>query len=85
VRHEVGHQQRQVFPHAACVVTLVDGLVHRADVIEIEADSYRLEEAKELRAARTKHAAPRGPDPAPSAPTSPVKTRLGCRGSALHR
>lgn len=54
MRHEVGHQQRQVFPHAACVVTLVDRLVHRADVIEIEADSHRLEEAKELRTARPK-------------------------------
>ncbi|WP_438007380.1 ATP-binding protein [Sorangium sp. So ce321] len=32
----------QVFPHAACVVTLVDRLVHRAEVIEIEAESYRL-------------------------------------------
>lgn len=44
----------QVFPHAACVVTLVDRLVHRAEVIEIEAESYRLKEAKELNAARTK-------------------------------
>lgn len=44
----------EVFPHAACVVTLVDRLIHRADVIEIEADSYRLKEAKEHRAARSK-------------------------------
>nr|AAF62879.1 putative transposase [Sorangium cellulosum] len=44
----------QVFPHAACVVTLVDRLVHRAEVIEIEAESYRLKEAKELNATRTK-------------------------------
>ncbi|WP_437933840.1 ATP-binding protein [Sorangium sp. So ce341] len=44
----------QVFPHAACVVTLVDRLVHRAEVIEIEAHSYRLKEAKELSATRTK-------------------------------
>lgn len=43
-----------VFPHAACVVTLVDRLVHRAEVIEIEAESYRLKEAKELSAARSK-------------------------------
>lgn len=43
-----------VFPHAACVVTLVDRLVHRAEIIEIEADSYRLKEAKELSAARSK-------------------------------
>lgn len=44
----------QVFPHAACVVTLVDRLVHRAEVIEIEAESYRLKEAKESSAARIK-------------------------------
>jgi DNA replication protein DnaC len=44
----------EVFPHAACVVTLVDRLCHRAEVIEIEAHSYRLKEAKELNAARTK-------------------------------
>jgi DNA replication protein DnaC len=44
----------EVFPHAACVVTLVDGLIHRAEIIDIEADSYRLKEAKELTAARTK-------------------------------
>jgi DNA replication protein DnaC len=44
----------EVFPHAACVVTLVDRLIHRAEVIDIDADSYRLKEAKELTAARTK-------------------------------
>lgn len=47
-------QWSEVFPHAACVVTLVDRLIHRAEVIEIEADSYRLKEAKELNAARTR-------------------------------
>lgn len=47
----------EVFPHAACTVTLVDRLVHRAEVIEVTANSYRLKEAKELskdRAARRK-------------------------------
>jgi len=44
----------QVFPHAACVVTLVDRLIHRAEVIDIEADSYRLKEAKDLSLARSK-------------------------------
>jgi len=44
----------EVFPHAACVVTLVDRLIHRAEVIEIDAESYRLKEAKELNAARVK-------------------------------
>lgn len=47
-------QWGEVFPHAACVVTLVDRLIHRAEVIEIDAESYRLKEAKELNAARTK-------------------------------
>lgn len=44
----------EVFPHAACVVTLVDRLIHRAEVVEIDADSYRLKEAKELSAVRSK-------------------------------
>ncbi len=38
---------REVFPNAACVVSLVDRLVHNADVIAIDGDSYRLKEAKE--------------------------------------
>ena len=36
-----------MFPNAACVVTLVDRLVHHADVIKLEGESYRLKEAKE--------------------------------------
>jgi DNA replication protein DnaC len=48
----------EVFPHAACTVTLVDRLVHRAEILEIEGQSYRLKEAKERsdlkRAARPK-------------------------------
>ncbi len=45
---------RCVFPHAACAVTLLDRVVRRADVIEVEAESFRLKEAKELSAARSK-------------------------------
>ena len=37
----------EVFPNAACVVSLVDRLVHQAEVISIEGDSYRLKEARE--------------------------------------
>jgi DNA replication protein DnaC len=36
-----------VFPNAACVVTLVDRLLHRAEVVVIEGQSYRLREAEE--------------------------------------
>ena len=37
----------EVFPSAACVVSLVDRLVHHSEVIVIEGESYRLKEAKE--------------------------------------
>jgi DNA replication protein DnaC len=37
----------EVFPNAACVVSLVDRLVHHAEVISIEGESYRLKEARE--------------------------------------
>lgn len=36
---------REVFPNAACVVSLVDRLVHNAEIIAIEGDSYRLKDA----------------------------------------
>jgi DNA replication protein DnaC len=37
----------EVFPNATCVVTLVDRLVHHAEIVPIEGESYRLKEAKE--------------------------------------
>lgn len=40
-------QWNEVFPNAACVVTLVDRLMHRAEMIHIDAESYRLKEAAE--------------------------------------
>ena len=36
---------REVFPNAACVVSLVDRLVHDAEIIAIEGEWYRLKEA----------------------------------------
>jgi DNA replication protein DnaC len=40
-------QWQEVFPSAGCVVSLVDRLVHRSEVIAIEGKSYRLKEAEE--------------------------------------
>jgi DNA replication protein DnaC len=37
----------EVFPNAACVVSLIDRLVHHSEVIAIEGESYRMKEAKE--------------------------------------
>ena len=36
-----------VFPTAACVVALVDKLIHHSEVIAIEGKSYRMKEATE--------------------------------------
>lgn len=40
-------QWHEVFPNAACVVSLVDRLTHNAEIIALEAKSYRLKEAQE--------------------------------------
>jgi DNA replication protein DnaC len=44
----------QVFPNAACVVTLVDRLLHRSEILSIEGDSFRLKEATDRAAAKAK-------------------------------
>lgn len=51
----------QVFPNAACVVALVDRLVHRAEIVALEGKSYRLKEAQERaeRKAKSRKSAPR--------------------------
>ena len=37
----------EVFPNAACVVSLIDRLMHRAEVVRIDGASYRAKEADE--------------------------------------
>lgn len=41
-----------LFPNAACVVSLIDRLVHHSEIVSIEADSFRLKDAKEDSAKR---------------------------------
>ena len=43
-----------VFPNAACVVTLIDRLVHNAEIVAINAESYRQKEALEKAAEKEK-------------------------------
>lgn len=45
---------KEVFPNAASVVALIDRLVHRAEIITIEGDSYRFKEARERAAHKAK-------------------------------
>jgi DNA replication protein DnaC len=42
----------QVFPNATCIATLLDRLLHHADVTVIEGDSYRMRESEKDAAAR---------------------------------
>jgi len=51
---------KEVFPNAACVVSLIDRLVHRCEVVAIQGESYRLKEAKDRAAqkAATRAATP---------------------------
>jgi len=36
----------EVFPNAACVVSMVDRIIHRAEIVSIAGDSYRVREAQ---------------------------------------
>lgn len=51
----------EVFPNASCVVSLIDRLVHNAEIINIEGDSYRLKEARERAQQRQQQRAKRKP------------------------
>lgn len=42
----------EVFPNATCIVTLLDRLLHHADVIVVEGNSYRVRESEQETAAR---------------------------------
>jgi DNA replication protein DnaC len=44
----------QVFPNAACVVALIDRLLHRAEIVALEGKSYRFKEAQERAAQKAK-------------------------------
>jgi len=55
----------EMFPNAACVVALIDRLVHNAEIIAIKGKSYRLKEAQERAEQRTKKrksTTPRSPE-----------------------
>ncbi len=47
----------EVFPNSSSVVALVDRLVHRSEILEIDGDSFRLKEAEERKDARSKRRA----------------------------
>ncbi|MGH8702085.1 MAG: ATP-binding protein [Burkholderiales bacterium] len=52
--NKVFSEWNQVFPNASCVGTLIDRLVHRAEILTLEGESYRLKEAEERAARKSK-------------------------------
>ncbi|MEO7850622.1 MAG: IS21-like element helper ATPase IstB [Rubrivivax sp.] len=53
----------EVFPNAACVVSLIDRLMHGAEVVRIDGESYRAKEAQEREALRNAERAAKTPAP----------------------
>ncbi len=49
----------QVFPNSSSLTALVDRLLHRAEIVKIEGDSYRAKEAKEHAAHKARKRAAR--------------------------
>ena len=52
--NKVFGEWNQVFPNASCVGTLIDRLLHRAEIVALEGQSYRLKEAEERAAQKAK-------------------------------
>jgi hypothetical protein len=81
----------EVFPNAACAVTLVDRLVHKSEILPIDARSYRLKEAREAAAMLQARRRPMRPAPgfrgsslpAPPFPCPRLVHRLGGFGLGL--
>lgn len=50
--NKVFSEWNEVFPSSGCIVTLIDRLIHKAEILTIEGESYRKKEAEERAAAR---------------------------------
>ena len=79
---------REVFPNAACVVSLIDRLIHNAEIVAIDGESYRLKEARERTELRTRQrrVPKRGPAHEPRArrrPSQPDASALARAGERL--
>jgi DNA replication protein DnaC len=49
----------EVFPNASCVVAMIDRLVHHAEILSIQGNSYRHKEAREHAAAKSRKRKPK--------------------------
>jgi DNA replication protein DnaC len=49
----------EVFPSSGCLVSLIDRLIHKSEIVKIDAESYRRKEAEERAAKRASERAQR--------------------------
>jgi len=49
----------EVFPNAACVISIVDRLIHHSEIIVLDGESYRIKEAKERARRKTRPSKPK--------------------------
>ena len=49
-----------MFPNSSSVTAMVDRLLHRAEIVKIEGESYRAKEAKERTAHKARQRAAKG-------------------------
>jgi DNA replication protein DnaC len=59
--NRVFDEWNQIFPNSACVVSLIDRLLHRSEILTLDGESYRLKEAKERKAKREQARSKRAP------------------------
>jgi DNA replication protein DnaC len=52
--NRVFKEWNEVFPNATCIATMLDRLLHHADVTVIEGESYRVRESEQEAARRRK-------------------------------
>jgi DNA replication protein DnaC len=64
-----------VFPNAACVVSIVDRLVHHSEILVIEGESYRMREAKERASWKKTSSGQSARARKPAHPTPPAEER----------
>ena len=90
---------REVFPNAACVVSMVDRLMHNAEIVSIEGESYRASRSLPGRRPRTHckiipstrltpcspGSGQHTPTPRQSAPATPAAASARLRTSQGHR
>ena len=61
--NKVFKEWNEMFPSAGCVVTLIDRLVHKAEIVTLRGESYRRKEAEERTALKARERASRAKRP----------------------